>query len=657
MKNILAASLFLFMICVQAQLPPGYFTKNGEVYFRFSYTDKTTINQLSKIISIDNVTSDSVYAYANESEFNNFLKSGIHYQVLPHPGDADDVRMSDNIDDIKAWDYYPTYDAYVAMMQQFETQYPSLCKLYEIGTSVQGRKLLFVKISDNVESRESEPDFMFSSSIHGDETTGYVLMLRLIDYLLTNYNTNSRITNLINNVEIWINPLANPDGTYRSGNSTVSGARRYNANNIDLNRNFPDPADGPHPDGNSWQPETIAMARFFHERRFILSANFHGGAEVLNYPWDTWQRRHPDDAWWQFICRQYADTVHANAPSTYLRFLNNGITNGYDWYRVAGGRQDYMTYFARGREVTIEISNTKLLPASLLPAHWEYNYRSFIKYIEQTLTGIQGVVTDIYNRPLKAKIFVNGRDADNSDVFTDSLTGDYHRMLNAGTYSITVSADSHFAETINNIVVVNGQPTFVNVALQPVNPIPVELTSFTATVIDNNIILRWKTTSEKNNKGFRLMTKSGNEADFSLLVFIPGRGTSTESHNYTYTMFNPGPGEYYFRLVQEDLDGALSEHQILRVVVSAPREFGLSKNFPNPFNPVTSFSYTLPHQEHVLLEVYDLIGNKIATLVNEIKPAGTYPVHFDASAFHSGVYFAKIKAGNFTALQKMILVK
>ena len=89
-------------------------------------------------------------------------------------------------------------------------------------------------------------------------------------------------------MEIYITPLANPDGTYHGGNNTVSGAWRGNANGIDLNRNYWDPADGQHPDGEVWQTETIANMNFMAAHHFVISANFHGGAEVVNYPWDTW---------------------------------------------------------------------------------------------------------------------------------------------------------------------------------------------------------------------------------------------------------------------------------------------------------------------------------------------------------------------------------
>jgi len=442
-----------------------------EYYFKFKIEDRGVINNLSKIISIDNVQGNEVYAYANDEELVEFMQYEIKFEMLPKPGDVSNVSMSDNIDEIMEWDTYPTYDAYVTMMNQFVAAYPNLCRIVNAGSTVYGRSILFAVISDNVNTKEPEPQFQYSSSMHGDETTGYVLMLRLINQLLTNYNTDPKITNLVNNIEIWINPLANPDGTYYpQSNNTISGARRYNANGKDLNRNFPDPADGPNP-GGAWQPETIAYMNLFTANRFVLSANFHGGAEVVNYPWDTWSRLSADNSWWVYVCRQYADTVHANAPSTYMDEFDNGITNGYAWYRITGGRQDYMTYFRRGREVTIEISNTKLLPGAQLPAHWNYNYKSFLNYMQRCLYGINGTVKDsITLQPInRAKITVNSFDMDSSEVLSDSLFGKYYRMINTGTYSLTFSKTGYNSKTVTNVYAKKDSLTTLNVLLRPVS--------------------------------------------------------------------------------------------------------------------------------------------------------------------------------------------
>ena len=414
--------------------------------------------------------------------------------------------MSSDVKGISAWDVYPTYDAYIAMMYQFQSTYPNLCRIVDAGNTVQGRKILFAVISDNVTQHETEPQFMYTSSLHGDEITGYVLMLRLIDSLLTTYGTDSRITQLVNNAEIWINPLANPDGTYRSGNSTVYGATRGNYNNYDLNRNFPDPIYGVNA---NQQIETARFRTIAEANNFALVANFHGGTEVVNYAWDTWTneypdyKHHPDEAWYQYISHLYADTCQANAPAIYMNGYDDGITNGGAWYIINGGRQDYTNYYRWGREVTIEISDTKLIPAAQLPAHWNYNRKSLIKYMEAVLKGVNGVVTDTLGNPVKAKITVLNHDVDNSEVYSDS-TGFYLRMLAPGTYSLKFEAPDYYTQTINNVVVgsYNSQ-TVLNVELVS-SIIPVELVSFTCSVNENNVTLNWITATETNNMGFQI---------------------------------------------------------------------------------------------------------------------------------------------------------
>lgn len=644
------------------------FKNKTEVYFSFTVSDKWEINSLTKIISIDDVKNNAVFAYANKEEFENFVKLNYEYKILPHPGTLINPVMSDIIDDITEWDSYPTYDTYVSMMNMFATNYPGICRIVDAGNTVQGRKILFAVISDNVMIHEAEPQFMFSSSMHGDETTGYVLMLRLIDSLLSTYSTNPRIANLINNVEIWINPLANPDGTYRTGNSTVNGATRYNANNVDINRNFPDPADGPHPDGKAWQPETIAMMNLAYANNFVLSGNFHGGTEVVNYPWDTWSRFHPDDNWLQLISHHYADTCQANAPANYMNGYNDGITNGYAWYRITGGRQDFFTYFANGREITFEISDTKLLSPSLLPAHWNYNRKSFLTYMENVFYGIKGVVTDTSGNPLKAKITILNHDMDSSFIYSDSVYGNYYRMIYAGNYNVKVTASGYYDQTINNVSVQNLQATTLNLELVPTTIVPVELTSFTAQQKNSSVFLNWSTSSEKNNSGFEVQRKlyiDGTKTGWKSIGFVNGHGTTVQQNYYSFVddevvSGNSGlsAAKYYYRLKQIDFDGSYEFSNEVEVEIETAGRFSLSQNYPNPFNPSTEISYSLPNSGHVSLKVFDALGVEVAILINEEQPAGSHKIVFGAgNNLASGIYVYRLFVNGNSLTRKMILMK
>ena len=483
MKQILLA---LFITCLTALSSvvkaqnidqknlDSLFTAKGEVYFTFSIQDREDIHALTRIMSIDNVKGHKVYAYANRKEFSEFLHFNLAYTILQHPGtllsesEINPYGANAGKNSLTDWNFYPSYQQYLDYMAGFVAAYPDICKIDTVGLSGMGRLILALKISKNVGTEEAEPQFLHTSSIHGDETTGYVLMLHLIDYLLSNYGTNADITNLINTTEILINPLANPDGTYHGGNSSVNGAVRYNASGVDINRNFPDPKVGQHPDGNAWQVETVAWMAYAGNNHFTMSANFHGGAEVFNYPWDTWVKLNADDDWWNFVGREWADTVHEYGPVGYFDDLDNGVTNGNAWYEINGGRQDYMNYFHHCREVTLEISNIKLLPASQLLPFWDYNYRSFLNYIKESHYGFNGFVTDtVTDEPIAAKVFIQAHDKDNTEVYSRPQSGYYARPVFEGTYNVTFSASGYFTKTINNVSVSQRSTTNLNVQLRP----------------------------------------------------------------------------------------------------------------------------------------------------------------------------------------------
>lgn len=471
--TLMLATVFFMLqnICGQTIMEKA--VQRDELYFSFRLDSRNDIREITDLISIDNVRGDSVWAYASMAKYLKFMTLGYEIHLLPHPGDGPGVEMTDHValGPLTTWDYYPDYYAYESLMAQFQIMYPGLCNLDTIATLASGRRLLVLKLSDNVTTDEAEPEFLYSSSIHGDELTGYILMLHLADYLLSNYGTNPEATELINNLEIYICPLANPDGTFYGGNSTVSGARRFNINGVDLNRNYPDPQNGQHPDGYSWQPETMAFMDFATQRHFVAGANFHGGAEVVNYPWDTWPTLHADDNWWQYISREYADTVHMHSPSTYMDDLNNGITNGYAWYEVNGGRQDYMNYFHHCRELTIEISNIKLLPAGQLVNHWNYNWRSLILFLKEARYGIHGIITDqMTGLPVAAKVFINGHDNNGSEVYASAGIGDYHRLLKAGTYTLEFSSPCHQTQTISGITISDHATVNLNIQMVPLAP-------------------------------------------------------------------------------------------------------------------------------------------------------------------------------------------
>ena len=439
-------------------------TQNGQVEVIIPLNSKISFELLTRNTSILSVKNKEIHIGLSPLTTEWFIEQKFDYQIIARDISKGIVSAL-SMTQVMEWDKYPTYSQYDSIMQSFKTLYPALCHLDTIGTSINGKLVFALKISDNASIKEDEPEVFYSSTIHGDETGGFILMLRLADYLLKNYNLDSRVKNLVDNLEIWINPLANPDGTYRTGN-TISSPTRFNANGKDLNRNFPDPLQP----GVVQQKENVDMIRFMRKHKFVISANFHSGAEVVNYPWDKWSRLHADDSWFYTISRAYADTVHAHAVAGYMTDEMNGVTDGYAWYQVLGGRQDFMTYSLQGREVTIELDGSYYVtPAANLNTLWQSNYRSLIGYLENALYGIHGHVSNsISHEPVSAVVFITGHDKDSSQVISDIKTGSFIRMLAPGTWDLTFSAAGYYDKTVSNVVVISGQKTELTIDLVPI---------------------------------------------------------------------------------------------------------------------------------------------------------------------------------------------
>ena len=186
--------------------------------------------------------------------------------------------------------------------------------------------------------------------------------------------------------------------------------------------------------------------------------------------------------------------------------------------------------------------------------------------------------------------------------------------------------------------------------------IPVELVSFTSSIINNSINLNWITATELNNSGFEV-EKSTDNTSWNKIGFVNGNGTSSEVHNYYFADQNPFVGTSYYRLKQIDFDGISEYSNIVEVVYGAVAEFALKQNYPNPFNPTTKINYSIKEKGNVELKIFDLLGSEITTLVNEEKTPGNYEVFFDASNLSSGVYLYTIKSGTFVQTRKMLLMK
>lgn len=189
------------------------------------------------------------------------------------------------------------------------------------------------------------------------------------------------------------------------------------------------------------------------------------------------------------------------------------------------------------------------------------------------------------------------------------------------------------------------------------NILPVELTSFSASYINQYINLNWKTATEVNNFGFDI-ERSSNKKEWEKIGFVNGKGNNSSITEYSYVDKSPLPAEKsYYRLKQIDIDGKKEYSEIIEIIKNKVSDYKLFDNYPNPFNPSTNIKFSLPENSNVVLDIYNAIGEKVERLINENLSAGTHLYNWNAKGFASGIYYYSVTAGNFHSVKKMILIK
>ncbi|KAL0266576.1 UNVERIFIED_CONTAM: hypothetical protein PYX00_009080 [Menopon gallinae] len=349
---------------------------------------------------------------------------------------------------------YHHYDDLVKELTTLSKAYPQITQLYSIGTSVEGRELYVIEISDNPGVHEpGEPEFKYVGNMHGNEAVGRELLILLAKYLCENYLHDDRVTHIVNTTRIHILPSMNPDGFEKAKEGDEDGfVGRANAKDVDLNRNFPDQY-GRTEENRIQQPETEAIINWIQAVPFVLSANLHGGSLVANYPFDDnaveprmpRPNYSPDNKIFQYLARVYSKahpTMHLGLPCPKYQEerFPDGITNGAAWYYVSGGMQDYNYLNSNCFELTIEVGCYKYPNRTELPKYWLDNRESLLLFMEQVNRGVHGFVRSSAGNPIpKAVITVSGI----KHTVTTAADGDYWRLLAPGSYNLTISAPGY----------------------------------------------------------------------------------------------------------------------------------------------------------------------------------------------------------------------
>lgn len=382
----------------------------------------------------------------------------------------------------ETYDKYYNYVDLTRRLQSLAHKYPHIANLSSVGRSVEGRELWVMRITKdpNVDS-PGKPKFKYVGNMHGDETVSRQVLVYLVEHLLTQYGNDTRVSELVDNTDIYIMCSMNPDGFERSveGDCRGNNGGRNNARDVDLNRSFPDQYDGTTADPDNI-PEVMAVMRWIQEKKFVLSGNLHGGTVVASYPFDDsafhqqqgFYSQSADDGLFRHLALVYArnnplmSTGQPKCHDEPDEAFENGITNGAQWYDVPGGMQDYNYLYGNCLEITMELSCCKHPAASELHKEWDLNRESLLTYIEQVHIGVRGYVKDAVSGAAlpNASIVVAGI----RHNLTTGNYGDYYRLLLPGTYNVTAVSPGYTSMAVYGVQVPEGKAIELNFTLAPV---------------------------------------------------------------------------------------------------------------------------------------------------------------------------------------------
>lgn len=396
-------------------------------------------------------------------------------------------------------------EALLRVLSETHEKCPEITRLYDLTPkSDRGQVLRVIVFGEKPDEHVvGIPEFKYVGNMHGNEVVGRELLLKLVDDLCAKYSAKDpEVTKLISLTRIHILPTMNPDGYALAAKAGVKGrgwvTGRANANDQDLNRNFPDLDKklflglGVHDfSEEGLQSETKALMKWILSVPFVLSANLHGGDLVANYPYDesvsgksSEYSQSPDDATFRRLAASYSE-FHAVMSKPHkpcdmrgddFGGKKDGITNGAAWYSLKGGMQDFNYLASNCFEITLELGCDKFPPAKDLESYWNDNKDALYNFMWQTHAGIKGVVTDadsgtpIPDATVKVVNVTDGVDQPIDHNVVSAEDGDYYRLLIPGTYDITVAAQGYGDATVKGVVVDDAfhtQAKVVDVKLKP----------------------------------------------------------------------------------------------------------------------------------------------------------------------------------------------
>ncbi|MCS7258006.1 MAG: M14 family zinc carboxypeptidase [candidate division WOR-3 bacterium] len=664
MRYILIFLIFAIGVWGMADISFAAPNKSLERLIKISVSnhDEVYLLQDQFKLSVIDAQEHAVYALANDDLIEELRSRGYKLEIV-----ANDYR--DAYTDMPQ--IYHSYAQVCSMLVALRAQYPAITKLETLGYSAGNRAILGIKVSDNPGVEELEPEVRLVGAHHGNEKISTEITLAFLQYLLSNYAFNPQVSNLVNNREIWIVPVFNPDGHVNNS--------RYNGAGVDLNRDYGYMWSG---EGSSSapfsQPETRAMRAHAELNNITLEYEYHSAASYVNYVWDHHPKDPPDSGYIITISQEYADSTYGSS-TTQLQKIN-----GYDWYYVRGSAQDAMFGIWGGIGTTIETQqpSTQARVDSICLA----NRRALMKMILRAGWGISGLVKDsITEEPLFAMIkFINPK---RWTVYTDKICGDFHKMVAPGNYTFQVEANGYLPKTFTVTVPDTGR-VFIEVKLVRDTTIPYYVQkivwvrrdrpdmSFTTVTMDglgipdnqiyslgpSGVIVLEAIPPIRNFPGADFVVYEGDLSpeNYSVAVsndwrgsfFTCGQAQGTQSFDLSTVgldsaryirITNTGGGSSSDPYAGFDLDGiSYRQNASSSAVFESSREFiNLTlKLQPNPAKDFVRFNFN-GKLENSTIKIYDVQGR----LINELRISDNVSWNLkdhQGRKIRSGIYFCQV---------------
>jgi len=589
---------------------------------------------------------------------------------------------------------YTSYNEALQIMTDLQADNPGICLLDTMGYSTRDSvPMLRFKISDNVEIDEDEPAVFYCGGVHADEVLGAEVVINFLQDFIQEYNDeNPDVIRFTNNLELFCIPFINPEGHIVVEDSTTLWRKNKSDNDnngifnfhdgVDNNRNYDfgwsidDGIGATTPESLMFkgfspfsESENIAMADFGWKYRPIVALDYHsptyGRPNVAYYPWYWYSNQGghgfgPDEDLMYSISNTFTSLIEAIPDDS-----GNGT---YTARRALVNKGDFKTYFYGNFgsvSFSVEVSDTTIQDVALLDtivtAHLPGQYYLLDRALGSRITGV--IKDSVTLEPLEAEVQVTQHiNADLNPRLSRPDFGRYNRILASGSYTLKFLKDGYVTQTINNVVVPNGQPVETNVLLVPLNPTPPapSLINPAPDTVLNETTVQFDWTESPYAEIYLF------ELYFDELMTMPVVIDSAISDTGFVVESMMMDSDYYWRTKGGNATGwgpytDLSHFSIAEPSGvddnSLPETFSLKQNYPNPFNPSTEISYTLAVDAEVSLKIYNVLGREVAELSHGHRNAGEHSVTWDASGQPSGIYFARLSSIDKSESISMILLK